>query len=149
MGMLDQNLILADAQAATDHTADTASTNVYDTGMSDGLGASLGLTGERLWIVATVNTAVTSAGAATVQAVLQDSADNVTFADAVAGPVVAKANAVVGAVLLEVQPPPGLRRYLRLVWRIGVADLTAGKFDGYITSSIQHNVARNSGFTVG
>lgn len=147
MGMLDQNLILADGQAVT-ALGDTASTNAYDTGMSDGLGAGAGFTGERLWVVSTVKTAVTSAGAATVQAVLQDSPDNAAWSDNVAGPVVAKAAAVAGAVLLEVQPPPGLARYWRIVFRVGTAVLTAGNFDGYITTSIQHNVARNSGFSV-
>lgn len=145
MGMLDKETVLADAQAATDHTTDTPSTNVYDTAL---VSPTLGLTGENLWIQALVSTAVTSGGAATVQAVLQDSADNVTFADVLAGPVVAKASAIVGAVLMQVQPPIGLRRYIRIAWRIGVADLTAGKFDAFISNTIQKNVAQASGFSV-
>lgn len=143
MGMLDQEVMFADAQAAT-AIGDTASTNVYDTGGANGQGDA-GQTGENLWVNALVNTTATSAGGATVQAVLQDSADNATFADVVAGPVVAVANATVGAVLLQVQPPVGMRRYWRIVWRIGTAVLTAGKFDGYVSNTLQRNVARQSG----
>jgi len=145
MPVIDSQLVFAEAQAATNHLADTASTNVYDTGGSNGQGDQ-GLSGENLFAVATVDTTATSGGAATVQAVLQDSADNVTFADVVAGPVVAVANAVAGTPLLRVQPPVGMRRYWRVAWRIGTADLTAGKFTAYLVNALQYNVARDSGF---
>jgi hypothetical protein len=80
--------------------------------------------------------------------VLQDSADNATFADVVAGPVIALANLTAGALLLAVQPPPGMRQYWRVVWRVGTAALTAGNFDAYVSNTIQRNVARPSGFSV-
>lgn len=51
--------------------------------------ADAALVSEELWINALVDTTATSGGAATVQVVLQDSADNVTFADVLSGPVVA------------------------------------------------------------
>lgn len=146
MGYLDSEAIFSAAQAVT-AIGDTASTNVYDAGGANGQGDA-GQTQENLWANALINTTVTSAGAATVQAVLQDSADNATFADVVAGPVVALANAVAGAVLLQLQPPPGMRRYWRIAYRVGTAVLTAGKFDAYLSNTIQRNVARPSGFTV-
>lgn len=142
MGMRDSEEIYSTAQAVT-ATGDTASTNVYDAGSANNSDISMT---ERLWINATVNTAFTSGGSATIQAVLQDSADNATFADALAGPVVAVANATEGTVLLETQPPVGLRRYTRLAYRIGTAVMTAGAVDGYISSTIQRNIARPSGF---
>lgn len=145
MGMLDSEIQLSIAQAATDHTTDTPSTNVYDFGQTN---ASAGLTGENLWLQVIVNTAVTSAGSATVQAVLQDSADNSTFADVVAGPAVAKASCTAGASLLQLQLPVGLRRYMRVAYRIGVADLTAGKFDAYVSNTLERNQAQASGFSV-
>lgn len=145
MGMLDQSTKFAVAQAVTS-TGDTASTNVYDAGSANV--SEMGLTGENLWINAVVDTAATSGGSATLQAVLQDSADNSTFADKAIGPVVAVANLTAGAVLLQMQPPVGLRRYTRIVWRVGTAALTAGKFTAYISNTVQNNVARPSGFTV-
>ena len=106
------------------------------------------MTGENLWINAVVDTTATSGGAATMQAVLQDSADGSTFADVLAGPVVALASITAGAVLLQVQPPVGMRRYFRIAWRVGTAVLTAGKFTAYVSNTLQRNIARQSGFTV-
>ncbi len=145
MGMLDSALVFSEGQAVT-ATGDTASTNVYQSANAN-LGDE-GLTGENLWLQAFCSTTATSGGSATVQAVLQDSADGVTYADVVAGPAVAVANVVAGKALLQVQPPPGTRQYQRVVWRIGTAALTAGKFDAYITNTLQRNIAQPSGFTV-
>lgn len=146
MGMLDSEVQYSAAQAVT-ATGDTASTNVYDAGGANGQGA-FGLTGENLWLNVFVNTTATSGGSATVQAVLQDSADNSTFADVVAGPAVAVAGVTAGTALLQIQPPPGMRRYSRVAYRVGTAVLTAGKFDAYVSNALQLNVARPSGFTV-
>lgn len=143
MGMRDSEAIYSSAQAVT-AIGDTPSTNVYDAGNASSSDISMT---EHLWINAIVNTTFTSGGAATIQAVLQDSADNVTFADVLAGPAVAVANAVAGTVLLQTQPPVGLRRYTRIGWRIATAVMTAGKVDGYFTEVIQRNIARPSGFT--
>lgn len=145
MGMLDNYGKLASAQAVT-ATGDTASTNIYDNGSANSSDNSM--TGENLWINAVVDTTPTSGGAATIQAVLQDSADGSTFADVVAGPAVAYGSAPAGTVLLQVQPPTGMRRYFRIAWRVGTAVLTAGKFTAYVSNTIQRNVARPSGFTV-
>jgi hypothetical protein len=144
-GMLDQEIIFAEAQTVT-AIGDTASTNVYDNGNANT--GDNGQTGENLWVQAFVSTTVTSGGAATVQAVLQDSADNSTFADVVAGPAVALAALTAGKALLQLQPPVGMRRYWRVVWRVGTAVLTAGKFDAFVSNTIQYNVQRPSGFTV-
>lgn len=144
MGMIDVNTKLATAQAVT-LVGDTASTNTYDSG--DANSADMGLQ-QNLWVAAVVATAATSAGAATVQAVLQDSADNVTFADASVGPVVALAGLVVGAQLMLAPPPVGLKRYVRVAWRVGTAALTAGAFTAYISLAAQANVSRPSGFSV-
>lgn len=146
MGMLDSEIIFSSAQAVT-ATGDTASTNVYDCGGANGQGDN-GQTGENLWINAFVNTTATSGGSATIQAVFQDSADNATFADVVSGPAVAVASATAGTPLLQIQPPPGTREFWRIVYRIGTAVLTAGKFDAYVSNTIQRNIARNSGFSV-
>jgi len=145
MGMLDQSTKLASAQAVTS-TGDTASTNVYDSGSANT--SDLSMTGENLYINAVVDTTATSGGSATLQAVLQDSADNSTFADVLIGKEVAVASLTAGTVLLQTTPPVGMRRYFRIVWRVGTAALTAGKFTAYVSNTIQRNVARPSGFTV-
>jgi hypothetical protein len=141
-GMLDSEIIYGEAQAVT-AIGDTASTNVYDSG--NAVLGDFGQTGENLWVQAICSTTVTSAGAPTVQAVLQDSADNATFADVAAGPVFALAALVAGTTIFALQPPPGMRRYSRIVYRVGTAVLTAGKFDAFISNTLQRNVARPSG----
>lgn len=144
MGMIDNSTKLAIAQAVT-ATGDTASTNVYDFGSDASAGAALN---RNLWIQAQVDTTATSGGAATLQAVLQDSADGTTFADVLAGPVVALAGLTAGTKLLETPPPMSLRRYVRIAWRVGTAALTAGKFTAFISLDIQKNIAKPSGFSV-
>ena len=37
---------------------------------------------------------------------------------------------------------------LLIVYRIGTAALTAGKFDAFVSMDVQRNIARPSGFTV-
>jgi hypothetical protein len=142
-GMRDAEAIYSAAQAVVD-VGDTASTNVYDAGNAPSSDISMT---EHIWFNVTVKTAFTSGGAGTLQVVLQDSADNNTFADVVVGPVFALAALVLGAVVFQMQPPVGLRRYTRLAYRVATAAMTAGKVDAYITSDIQRNVARPSGFT--
>lgn len=144
MGMLDVNTKLSAAQAVTS-TGDTASTNIYDNGSANA--SEVGLT-EEIWLSVLCSTTATSGGSATVQAVLQDSADGSTWADVLAGAALPVASVVAGAVLLQTQPPVGTRRYLRVVYRVGTAALTAGKFEAYFGLDVQRNVARPSGFTV-
>jgi len=144
-GMLDNETVFCEAQTVT-ATGDTASTNFYDTGGT--YNGNAGLTGENLWVQAFCSTTATSGGGATIQAVLQDSADNATYADVLAGPVFAVAACVAGTRLLAVQPPIFMRRYWRIVWRIGTAVLTAGKFDAFVSNTIQANRQDPSGFSV-
>jgi hypothetical protein len=144
-GMLDSEVVFAESQAVT-NTGDTASTNVYDSG-----GAVLGdagQTGENLWVQAICSTTPTSSGSATIQAVLQDSADNSSFADVAVTTALGYASVSKGTRLMALQPPPGMRRYWRIVWRVGTAALTAGAFDAFVTNSLQQNIQRPSGFSV-
>lgn len=150
MGMLDQEIMLADGQSVT-AIGDTPSTNIYDTGGINGQG-DLGQTGENLWFNIRVGTTATSGGAATIQGVIQVSDDNAAWTDLVSGSAAAVAVAVAGYDLLRVQPPPipfgQPSRYYRAVIRVGAAVLTAGKFDAYVSNTIQRNIARNNAFTV-
>ena len=146
MGMLDQSTKLDFQKSATGFSiGDTPSTNVYDT--ADPNSTEIGLN-DNLWLNAQVNTAITSGGSATLQAVLQDSADNSAWADVLAGPVVTLANLVAGTQLLLVNPPVGTRRYVRVVWRVATAALTGGTLSAFLSLDAQKNVFRNSGFAV-
>ncbi|MBN8283746.1 MAG: hypothetical protein J0L98_11285 [Zoogloea sp.] len=89
-----------------------------------------------------------SGGSATVRAVLQDSADGVNFTDVIAGAVFPVASVIVGAVLLQIPFPTRLRRFTQVVYRVGVAPLTAGRFDAFVSVEVQRNIARASGFSV-
>ncbi len=145
MGMLDNSTKLAWNQAVT-ALGDNPSANNYDSGSA--AAADIGMT-EELWLNCQVGgTTVTSAGAATVQPVLQTSLDGTTWTDAMAGPVVALASLVANAMLWQALLPVGLNRYLRVDWRVGTAALTAGTFTAFVSLDIQRNVARPSGFTV-
>lgn len=145
MGMIDNYTKLATKQVVT-ATADTASTNVYDSGSA--AASDIGLADE-LWLNCQVgDTAATSGGAATMTPVLQHSDDNVTFTDAMVGPTAALASLTPGAMLWQSKLPVGLKRYLRVAWRVGTAALTAGNFTAFISLDLQRNIARPSGFSV-
>lgn len=145
MGMLDNNTKLATNQAVT-ATGDTASSNVYDSGSA--ASSDIGLADE-LWLNCQVGTtAATSDGAATLTPVLQHSDDNGTYTDAMVGPQVALAALTAGAALWQTKLPVGLKRYIRVGWRVGTAALTAGTFTAFISIDLQRNIARPSGFSV-
>ena len=142
MAYIDKLAQFSDAQAPT--TGTTASTNSLDTTAAL---RSIG-SGEPLWLVVQCVTTATSGGANTTQAVLQDSADDSSFATVLSGAAYAVASIVAGFNLLRVILPTGLRRYLRVAYVIATANLTAGNFDAFLTHDIDDNVARPSGFTV-
>ncbi len=140
--ILDSQEIFAAAQAVTAQ-GDTASTNVLDTGVvsDDGIG-------EHLWVVGQVNQAGASGGSATLQMVVQTSVDNASWSDVVSGPAVPVANLTAGAAVARLRLAPGSKRYIRVVWRVGTAALTAGTFSAFATKDLQANMPYGSGFTV-
>lgn len=131
MAILDKQLEFSDAQAVT---ATAASTNVIDL---DTAAPNIGSSGTPIYAEVRVNTTCTSGGSATIDAVLQDSADNSSFATLVAPAQVAVAAATAGVVIMRVPLPAKHRRYLRINYTIGTANLTAGKFDAFLTTG--HN----------
>lgn len=145
MGMNDSENVFSNAQAVT-AVGDTGSTNSYDTGApyNNAQNSEAAMTCENLWIQVSVNTSVAGAGAS-VAAVLQDSADGTTWGDVLSGSLYAPAVLTAGANIMQVQPPTGTRRYWRVGYRVSGAVLTAGKFDAYLSNTIQRNVIRPSG----
>lgn len=139
----DLQWVLSDQQAPTTVAGSPFdSTNIFDTGNLAGLsGASstgdLGK-GELLYFVISVNTTVTSAGAATVQVKLLTD-DSSGFGSAVTlfdSGAIAKATLVAGYTVFAQRLPIGCKRYLKVTYTVGTADLTAGKFDAYLTRNI-------------
>lgn len=146
MGYLDSEMQFSAAQAITTQT-DNPSTNVYDSGSA--AQGDAGLTTENLWINVICNTTFTSAASGTIQAVLQSSTDNSTWVDNASGPLFATASLPAAkAVMLQLQPPPGMRRYWRIAYRVGTGALNAGKADAYVSNTVQLNTLRAGSFTL-
>jgi hypothetical protein len=128
MGMRDNLLIFSDAQAVTTAAA-TASTNVIDMAAARDVGI-----GEVIHFVVSVNTAVTSSGAANVTFALQTD-DNVSFSSATTlytSAAIAKATLVAGYLVYHGRLPSGCERYLRVLITPDTNDLLTGKFDAYL-----------------
>jgi hypothetical protein len=134
--ILDKSLILSDAQAETT-VATHVSDNVIDT-------VELGDAVNELYFVASVETACTSSGSATVQVKLVTDSD-----EALGSPTVLWASDVVpvaslvdkyvfGAIRLP--KPDKLKRYIAAQIIIGTAALTGGAFDIYLTDTLQTNI---------
>ncbi|MDD2988886.1 MAG: hypothetical protein PHI64_07990 [Zoogloea sp.] len=145
MTIRDLNLIYSKAQAVL-LVGDTASANCFDAGSA--LASDIGHAVDDVFLSVVCNTAATSSGSATLRAVLQDSADGVNFSDVIAGPVLPVAQVARGVALLQIPFPTRLRRFTQVVYRVGTAPLTAGKFDAFVSIGVQRNVAQKSGFFV-
>src|SRR5882672_5003027 len=114
MGMLDSQLIFSEGQAVT-ATGDTPCTTPWKAA-NQYLGDA-GQTNENHWVQAFCSTTAVGAGASAA-AVLQDSADGVGYTDVVAGNSIGVASVTAGKALLAVQPPPGMRQWWRVTWRV-------------------------------
>lgn len=130
---IDKNLQVSNAQAVT---ATAASTDVIDFGQAN---PNIGLD-DRSSMVITVDAAATAAGAATVTFSVQDSADNVTFADVAVTTAVAIAALVAGYQHI-IPMPTKLRRYCRVNYTVATGPLTAGAFSAQVVTGVQQNVA--------
>lgn len=135
--IIDKLLQVSDKQTLT---ATAASTDVIDAGaVRKGPARDLG-GGEQLYAVFVMDSDTAAAGAATVTFSVQDSADNVTFADVVASGAIGKAALKAGAhVVLPL--PPGMRRYIRANYTVTNGPLTAGTVSAQIVRDYQRNVA--------
>jgi hypothetical protein len=135
MSVQDNKLLFGEDQAVTS-VASNASTNVLDlgTGLDAWGSARIEHPGdtEKLWLNTLVTTAVTSSGSATVQFILQDSANASSFSAVYSSAAIAKASLVAGYNAFRMPLPTGLRRYIRVVYKVAVAALTAGKFTSWL-----------------
>jgi hypothetical protein len=140
--ILDSQNTFCTAMSVARAVGDAVSTDVYDTGAA----ADVGI-GENFYVYAKMDAALAGAGAS-IQVVLQDSADNSSWADAEAGKVVALATAVANAELAKLRVPIGLRRYLRVAFRISGATTSGGTASAMLAKDVQAQQYGASGFTV-
>ena len=136
---IDTQETFAEAQAIASAVGDVVSTNTYDTGAAADVG-----NGETMILFAKTNAALAGAGSS-VQVVLRHSADNITFTDAAAGPVVPLAAATANETIARIKLPIGLLRYLRVAFRISGATASGGTASAYLVKDTDYNVAYRSG----
>lgn len=143
--MIDTSLVFSDQQSIAAATGDIVSQNVYDTGAA--FDSSIG---EDIQFAFYINTVPTSAGAATIQFVVQSSADNSTWTDEVLSPAFAYNAAPVNAtgLAMTLELALGAKRYLRTVTRIGGAATTGGVASAYAGHDFPEIQYPASGFVV-
>lgn len=130
--IIDKALQVSDKQAVT---ASAASSDVIDFGQAT---PNTGLLANQLYMQIGVAQTATAAGAATVQFVLQDSADGSSFADVVSTQAVALSGLTAGAQFVLPMPVKH-RRYVRVNYVVGTGPLTAGKFSAQVVAGLQAN----------
>ena len=134
--IMDAQNRFSNAQAVT---ATAVSTDVIDFGVGD-----KGINDKPLRLRVQVDETATSAGASTLVVTLETD-DVVGFGSAVVvytSASIAKAAIVAGAVLVDIPIPYGMKRYARLNYTIGTANLTAGKF----TSGLLLDTPKNTSY---
>lgn len=142
--IIDDRLEFADAAALS--TAGTGLALVGDvvnlSVASTSGGGGIGYLEKPLYLVISVDTAVTSAGAATVQFVLASDAQAAIAVDGTATEhfrtvAFAKTTLVAGYMFAMPvpPPPPNYEQYLGILQNVGVAALTAGKINAFLTTT--------------
>ena len=114
---IDSQTQLSDNQALT--TGTIVSTNVYDTRAAADIGPGSPV---KFFVSATA----AFVGGTSVQAVLETSADNVTFTALASGPVVDLADLKAGKQIAVIDVTHGAKRYLRASYTVA-GTFTAGK----------------------
>jgi len=137
--ILDNQATYAAEQAVT-ALGDTPGTNSFDHGVG-----RTDMNGLILQIQ--VGTAFTSGGAATLQAVLQDSLDNTIWTDVQAlTPAIPVASLTTRRTIAQARFPGGLRRYSRVLWRVAGAAMTGGTISARVTPAVDNQQYMPSGF---
>lgn len=155
MAFIDKELQFADGTWAPTATGDNISPNVLDTSPLGGSpnangGRNIG-EGEELYLVITIKTAVTSAGAATVDFRLRTAAAAALTAspvDLVSSGAIAKATLVAGYQIKLKLPNAAYQKFIGVNANIGTAVLTAGAFEAEIVKNLSSNTKYAGGFSL-
>lgn len=141
--LIDTQETFSNDQSVASAVGDVVSTNVYDTGAA----ADVGI-GEEMYLYAKIGTALAGAGSS-IQVVLQTSdTEGSGYTDAAAGPVVGVTDAVANAEIARIRLPIGLKRYLRVAYRVSGATTSAGTASAFLVKDVQAQQYGSSGFSV-
>ena len=134
--IIDHQTRFSNSQSIAAAVGDVVSTDIYDTGTA----ADRGI-GQDLNLQVHLGVGVTSGGAATVQFVLQTAVD-AAFTSPLEFPLtpaVALAALTTNSVQYRGRLPMGLRRFVRLVYRIGTAPTTGGAVTAFMAQDLQNS----------
>jgi hypothetical protein len=124
----DALLVFSDEQAQTSVAAHDSTNTIDLQTASVNIGA-----GTPIYFNFRVNTTFTSSSSATFTMKLQDSSDASTWADTGIGPFTALAYSLMTeGKVYSFSLPPNVQRYLKVVYTIGVAVLSAGAWDAWL-----------------
>ena len=137
---IDSQETFAEGQSVAAAAGDIVSTNVYDTGAA----ADVGI-GEPMFVYANLVTAL--AGTGSVQVVLQHSSDNSAFTDVASGPATTVANGKIGTRLAAFALPMGLKRYLRVAFRVAGGTTSGGTASAYLVDDVHAQQYLKSGIS--
>lgn len=146
--ILDERSEFADATALS--TAATGRALVGDVMDLGATSSDIG-NGSQIFLVIQVDTAVTSAGAATVSFEIASDAQATIAVDGSATvhavtAAIPKASLVAGYLVAAVSLPIGTyERYLGIIQNVGTAALTAGKINAFLTDDVAKWVATDDG----
>lgn len=141
---LDAQLLFSDAQAVT---AAAASTNSIDLGAVRDIG-----TGENLYLVVTVDVAMTDTGSDSSLAVAIEGDSTTTFTpDGTHTVFTIPAVSAAGAIFVHKLDPSSAAlqyRYIQLKYTPNNGNLTTGSFTSFLTKDIQRYVSYADGITI-
>lgn len=128
-------------------TSTAPSTNVIDHGQAN---PNLNIGGEGiLYLIVLIDVTMTAAGAATLDIALQDSADNVTFADTPVKIIgIPVASLVSGYMAFLSAVPMKCRRYTRINYTVNTGPMTAGSCKAFLTSTPDAWISYPRGYAV-
>lgn len=141
--ILDNLLLLSDAQAVT---AAAASTNSVDFSQIRNIGV-----GEDLYLVVACTTAMTDSGSDSTLAVTIETDDNSSFSSATTSATVGTFAALSAAgTQLVYRIPAGVmnERYMQLRYTPSGGNLTTGSFDAFITHDVQQYTSYADNITI-
>lgn len=141
---IDNELVL---DSAAEHLTTESSDNVIDL---QNAYRNIG-TGEDLYIVVAVTTAMSDAGSDSTMTAVIEMDDNEAFASATTAQTLgtfAATSAAGTRLIAKLQPEAITERYIRVGYTVANGDLTTGNFDAFITPNIDAYTAYPSGFEV-
>lgn len=131
---------------AAEHLTTEASDSYIDLEAAGDLG-----TGENLYLVARVVTAMTDAGSDSTMTLTIETDDNSAFSSASSVQTIgtfAAASAVGTELVARIAPGAVVERYMRVKYTVANGDLTTGNFDVFLTKDIDKVTNYPKGYTI-